>query len=69
MELEKTNLPGFMKDKRTNVLINCDEEKIKRAQVNKQKFRRQRSFEHRVEILEREIERLSERIALLESKV
>jgi hypothetical protein len=69
MELEKTNFQGFMKDKKTNVLINCDEEKLKRAQVNKQKFRRQKSFEHRVELLEKEIERLTERITRLETKI
>jgi hypothetical protein len=37
MELVKTNIPGFSKDMKSNVILNTDMSKYKRIQMDRQK--------------------------------
>ena len=63
MTLEKTNVPGFLKDKKSNVIIPTNlDEKVRQVQANRQKFR---EFQQ----MKRDIEELKEKVAKLETVI
>lgn len=61
MTLEKTNVPGFLKDKKSNLIVpqNLDE-KVKQVQANRQKFK---EFQQ----MKQDIEELKQKVAQLEN--
>jgi hypothetical protein len=56
MSLVKTNIPGFVKDKKQNVLIPTNViEKIEQVKLNRKKHKKQLHFEKRLDELERKV--------------
>lgn len=63
MNFQKTNVPGYLKDKKTNILqpVNL-EDKVRQVVISRQKFREYQQ-------LIRDVKDLKDRIAILESRV
>lgn len=68
MKLEKTNIQGFSKNKKQNVLINTNAEKLKQVQETKKRYQKQLATEVALKVLTKRYEDLEARVRLLEMK-
>lgn len=66
MILARTQISGFKKDKKSNVLINTDVEKINLAKSRRKIYKEQKSLETRIDQLEKRLLEISNRTATLE---
>lgn len=55
MILARTQIPGFMKDKKSNTLINTNQEKIQQIREKRLQYKAQKNLENRVQALEEEM--------------
>lgn len=67
MQLVKTNIRGFLKDKNSNVLVNDDTKKFDEIRLVRANYKKQKGLEIVVENLQRQIELLNQRINRLEN--
>lgn len=62
MTFIKTNVPGYIKDKKTNTIVPINvEDKIKQVQASRQKIRE-------IQNLTKTVEELKQRVEILEQK-
>ncbi len=61
IDLVRTNVPGFSKNKKSNVLINTDTTRIASVKEERQRLKRLQSMQDQINMLEK-------RVATLESK-
>jgi len=63
MTLQKTNTPGWLKDKKTNMIIpqNIDE-KVRQVQLGRQRFREMQQLMRDVATLKEQVKELQERL-------
>lgn len=64
----RTNIPGYFKDKKTNVLINTKAD-AQAVRENRARFKKQRLLEKSNRAMEDTIRDLLRRVQILESKV
>lgn len=68
-KLEKTNLPGFAKDKKYNVLVNTNEDKINQIKRDREIYIKQQGVNKEVELLKYKVENLTKEVESLKVKL
>jgi hypothetical protein len=61
IELVRTNVPGFSKNKKSNVLINTDTNKIASFKEERQKLKRLQFMQDQINMLEKRLTALESR--------
>jgi hypothetical protein len=68
MALQKTNIPGYMKDNRSRVIVNTNNDELSEYKANKEKIKRDKEIQNKILVLEKYIDSLKERIERLEDR-
>jgi TolA-binding protein len=70
MNLVKTNIPGFVKDKKQNVIIPMNvEEKVEQVKLNRKRYKKQLSLERTIEQMQMAIIEMQNKISELQSQM
>lgn len=68
MALEKTNIPGYMKDSRSSIIVNTNSTELSEYRAHRARLKKEREIQFRMEQMAVSIELLKERIERLENK-
>ena len=62
MELEKTNAPGYFKDKKRNVVINRNDVQYQQVLASREKSKKNQEIQNKVESLEDKVDQMCSQV-------